>query len=540
MNQLDDLLTQLGTGRWNILHILLFSYWFSLLSYHTLGGVFLAPKIDFTCRPPAASPHARTTNDSCAYFEEDSSTGFEEERPCTEWDFDNSTFSSTVTSEFGLVCEREYLRATYQSIYMLGIFVGAPLNGMMADRFGRLPMVAVSSIIYTVIAIGSSFLYSLPFLLGARFLLGLMHPTSLQTGYILVLEMAEPKWRSALGVSLFLSWAMGTMAWGGFAYLVRDWRWLQLTVSLPCLLFLPALFFLDESPRWLAVEGRQEKALRILKKAAKMNRVEIQSDEKILSILKDDQKEVQEKATHGNYKDKVKEYFEVAVILFRTPRLRIITIVMYFDYLVTGLVYFGLSLSGGNFSTNPFLYMALMGLMEVPGNTFVIPIITRFARKTLNIFFFVISGAALLALPFIPADHAWAAVTLAMVGKMSITFTFNILFLVASEVFPTEVRSRGMGTSLMMSRVGAMVAPFVTETLSSVCPWAPSVVFGASAVAAGLATLALPETKGVALPNTISRFEARSNTKDVIEDPRVPAGGTEGGSEEKQLTSSAV
>ncbi|XP_063591332.1 solute carrier family 22 member 6-like [Penaeus indicus] len=134
MSQLDDLLTQLGTGRWSILHILIFSYWFSLLSYHTLAGVFLAPKIDFTCRPPANRPHARTTNDSCAYFEEDSSTGFEEERPCTEWDFDNSTFSSTVTSEFGLVCEREYLRATYQSIYMLGIFVGAPLNGMMADR----------------------------------------------------------------------------------------------------------------------------------------------------------------------------------------------------------------------------------------------------------------------------------------------------------------------------------------------------------------------------------------------------------------------
>ncbi|XP_063614185.1 organic cation transporter protein-like [Penaeus indicus] len=299
--------------------------------------------------------------------------------------------------------------------------------------------------------------------------------------------------------------------------------------------------FLDESPRWLAVEGRQEKALGILKKAAKMNRVELQSDEKILSILKDDQKEVQEKATHGNYKDKVKEYFEVALILFRTPRLRIITIVMYVDYLVTGLVFFGLSLSGGNFSTNPFLYMALSGLMEVPGNTVIIPIITRFARKTLNIFFFVISGTALLAPPFIPTDHAWAAVTLAMVGKMSITFTFNILFLIASEVFPTEVRSRGMGTSFMMSRIGAMVAPFVTEFMGSVYPWAPSVVFGASSVAAGLATLALPETQGAALPDTINRFEARSSTKDVIEDPRVPAGGTEGGSEEEnQLTSSAV
>ncbi|XP_069991685.1 organic cation transporter protein-like isoform X4 [Penaeus vannamei] len=298
MSQLDDLLTQLGTGRWTILHILVICYWFSLLSYHTLGGAFLAPKVDFACRPPAASAHARATNDSCAYFEEDPSTGRVEERPCAEWDFDNSTFTSTVTSEFGLVCEREYLRATYQSIYMLGIFVGAPLNGVMADRFGRLPMVSASSVVYTGIAIGSCFLYSLPLLLAARFLLGVMHPASLQTGYILVMEMAEPRWRSALGVGMFLPWALGTMAWGGFAYLVRAWRWLQLAVSLPCLLFLPALLVLDESPRWLAVAGRQEKALGILKKAAERNRVDLPSDEKILSILKDDQRKDAPAAHH--------------------------------------------------------------------------------------------------------------------------------------------------------------------------------------------------------------------------------------------------
>ncbi|ROT63995.1 Organic cation transporter protein [Penaeus vannamei] len=189
---------------------------------------------------------------------------------------------------------------------------------------------------------------------------------------------------------------------------------------------------------------------------------------------------------------------------------------------------FGLSLGGGTLSADPFLYMALSGLVEVPANTVVVPVIARFARRTLSIFFFVVSGAALLALPFMPSGHAWAAVSLAMVGKMSITFTFNILFLFASEVFPTEVRTRGMGTSLMMSRIGAMVAPFVTESMGSVYPWAPSVVFGASSVVAGLATLALPETQGAALPDTISRFEARSRAREVVKDPRVPAGGLEG------------
>nr|XP_027230974.1 organic cation transporter protein-like [Penaeus vannamei] len=217
--------------------------------------------------------------------------------------------------------ERIGLRAPKQP-HRLGVAQpGRKSGSLLIHRFGRLPMVSASSVVYTGIAIGSCFLYSLPLLLAARFLLGVMHPASLQTGYILVMEMAEPRWRSALGVGMFLPWALGTMAWGGFAYLVRAWRWLQLAVSLPCLLFLPALLVLDESPRWLAVAGRQEKALGILKKAAERNRVDLPSDEKILSILKDDQrKEVQEKATHDNFKDRVKEYFETAVILFRETK----------------------------------------------------------------------------------------------------------------------------------------------------------------------------------------------------------------------------
>lgn len=36
--------------------------------------------------------------------------------------------------QFGLVCGREYLRAAYTSIYMLGVLVGAPLNGLLADK----------------------------------------------------------------------------------------------------------------------------------------------------------------------------------------------------------------------------------------------------------------------------------------------------------------------------------------------------------------------------------------------------------------------
>ncbi|MPC27523.1 Solute carrier family 22 member 6-A [Portunus trituberculatus] len=173
--------------------------------------------------------------DSCSYYVKDPSREEPLERPCKRWSFDNSTFVSTVTSEvrrdeerrrreqsdvyisfenttneattlkntgltssyspdmhsvrghsdFGLVCGMEYLRAAYTSIYMFGVMVGAPLNGLLADKYGRRPTITIGSVVYAVVALASCWLPSLVSVLISRFLLGTLHATILKTGYIL-------------------------------------------------------------------------------------------------------------------------------------------------------------------------------------------------------------------------------------------------------------------------------------------------------------------------------------------------------------------
>ncbi|KAK7062944.1 hypothetical protein SK128_003700, partial [Halocaridina rubra] len=110
---------------------------------------------------------------------------------------------------------------------------------------------------------------------------------------------------------------------------------------------------------------------------------------------------------------------------------------------------------------------------------------------------------------------AWLVVVFIMMGRLNICTAKALSYLYGSELFPTEVRTRGISNSFMMSRVGSSIAPFIAEYLGPIYPWAPAVVFGSLALTAGLASMALNETLGTSLPDTIATLENQSNESET-------------------------
>ena len=54
-----------------------------------------------------------------------------------------------------------------------------------------------------------------------------------------------------------------------------------------------------------------------------------------------------------------------------------------------------------------------------------------------------------------------------MLGKMSISGSFALIYVFSAELFPTVVRTIGVGAGSMSARIGSLVAPFIGEL---VCP----------------------------------------------------------------------
>ncbi len=76
------------------------------------------------------------------------------------------------------------------------------------------------------------------------------------------------------------------------------------------------------------------------------------------------------------------------------------------------------------------------------------------------------------------------------------------IYLYTSELYPTSLRTVGVGVSSMCGRVGAILSPYVA-LLGAYVHWAPMVAFGSAATACGFLVLLLPETLGKELPETV-------------------------------------
>ncbi|MEE6524553.1 hypothetical protein FKM82_024094, partial [Ascaphus truei] len=79
------------------------------------------------------------------------STLYNNTEPCKDgWVYDKSVFSSTIVTEWDLVCDMRAMRQLAQSIYMVGVMAGSLAIGPLSDKFGRRSLMISSNVLMAV------------------------------------------------------------------------------------------------------------------------------------------------------------------------------------------------------------------------------------------------------------------------------------------------------------------------------------------------------------------------------------------------------
>ncbi|XP_013419747.1 organic cation transporter protein-like, partial [Lingula anatina] len=252
---------------------------------------------------------------------------------------------------------------------------------------------------------------------------------------------------------------------------------------------------LPESVRWLLAQGRHDEAKAIITRVAAVNKVTLDPDVLDDFLLKGDQ---EKRVTH------------TPVDLLKTLDRAKVTLNIALVWFVNALVYYGLSFGtqalGGSF----YLNFALMGLAEIPGQFLVLFVLDRIGRRKILFIFMAIGGLACVFAVLIPNDMQWLTVTLALLGKMEISTTFAVIYMVTSEIYPTVIRHVSLSFHSSIGRLGGLLAPQIL-LLETVYKPLPFIVIGLCSVTAGGLAMLLPETLGKPLSQTMSAFDTVIN-----------------------------
>ncbi|QJR81327.1 sugar porter family MFS transporter [Alteromonas pelagimontana] len=352
------------------------------------------------------------------------------------------------------------------SSMLLGCAVGAFFAGRLADYYGRRALLMIAAVLFIISAWGSGIAESSGEFVIYRILGGLAVGAASVMAPAYIAEVSPAKYRgmltsiqqiaiiSGLFCAFLSNYLLAGSAEGSTNPLwlnYEAWRWMFWIELIPAFLFFAMLFFIPESPRFLMVKNKGEKARNVLVRLYGHSVGEQKIGEIKSSLAEDHQPRFSDliEKTSG----KIRPIVWVGVGLATFQQLVGINVVFYYGAVLWQAVGFS--------ESDALLINVISGAISIGACVLALLIIDKVGRKPLLKWGSVGMTVALvmLVVAFVNADQDpsgrlilgdWGPV--ALICANFYVFFFNmswgpVMWVMLGEMFPNQIRGSGLAVS---------------------------------------------------------------------------------------------
>ena len=431
--------------------------------------------------------------------------------------YDTAVISGTiaqVTEQFGLDALQQ---GWYVGCALIGSIIGVLFAGILSDKFGRKSTMILSAILFSTSAIGCAVSADFNQLVIYRIIGGVGIGVVSIISPLYISEVAVAQYRGRL-VSLYqlavtigflgaylvnyqlLGYSMSnpdvSTGWWNLVFVSEVWRGMLGMETLPAIMFFIIIFFIPESPRWLILKGREEKATNILE------RIYTSSKEALFQLT--ETKSVLSSESKSEWKLLLQPGIRKAVIIG-------VCIAVLGQFMgVNAVLYYGPSifenagLSGGD----SLFYQVLVGLVNTLTTVLALVIIDKVGRKKLV--YYGVSGMVislvLIATYFIYGESWGISSIFLLIFFLFYVFCCAVsicavVFVLLSEMYPTRVRGLAMSIAGFALWIGTyLIGQLTPWMLQNLTPAGTFILFAIMCVPYMLIVWKLvPETTGKSL-----------------------------------------
>ena len=431
--------------------------------------------------------------------------------------YDTAVISGTtaiVKSQFGLT---DMMEGWFVGCALIGSIAGVLVAGSLSDYLGRKFTMLISAALFSISAIGCAVCGSFDGLVAYRIVGGIGIGIVSIVSPIYISEVSPARIRGTL-VSLYqlavtvgfllaylANWVIdsnGDLSVAGELWTniwnSEMWRGMLGSETLPALLFFFIIFFIPESPKWLIVRGKMDKASGVLAKIyADQNDIDNEIATTKESMAGD----------KGSWSDLLKPGILLAVIAGSA-----IAILGQFMG-VNAVLYYGPKIFADAGFDNPMFSTVLVGVVNCVTTVLAVFIIDRVGRKQL--IYWGVSGM-IICLVAIGIYFAWGS-ALGLGNGFMLTFFLAyvfctaisicaVVFVLLSEMYPNSVRGRAMSIAGFALWIGTYLIGQLTPVLLGWSQAGTFFIFAAMCVPYMLIMWkVIPETTGKSLED-IERY----------------------------------